>query len=143
MANKITLENLCSGAIQEKVNRALYRAANNILDPNTDHKKKREVNIKITLLPNKDNVEDVMVSADVSVKLAQELPVGTMFYLDQDLTDGTVSIVEYDKGQIRGQISFNELEEIDDTQPAEDYSEDCEDIDKTIDEEPVDFRRVK
>lgn len=140
MSNKITLENLCSGAIQEKVNRALYRAANNILDPNTDPKKKREVNIKITLVPNKDNVEDVIVSADVSVKLAQELPVGTMFYLDQDLTDGTVSIVEYDKGQIKGQISFNDLEA---EKANEEISEEIKDIDEDDTDEPVDFRRVK
>ena len=133
--NEITLENLCGGAIQEKVNRAIYRVANNILDPNTDPKKKREVNVKITLLPNKDNVEDVIVSADVTVKLAQEVPVGTMFYLDQDLTNGTVSVVEYDKGQIKGQMKFSELE----AEAKED--ELLDEVEE--DNEPVDFRRIK
>lgn len=133
--NKITLENLCGGAIQEKVNRAIHKVANNILDPNTDPKKKREVNVKITLLPNKDNVEDVIVSADVIVKLAQEVPVGTMFYLDQDLTDGTVSVVEYDKGQIKGQMKFSELEaEAEEDELLDEVEED---------NEPVDFRRIK
>lgn len=67
---RLTLASLCGGAVQEKVDRALEKVANNILDPNTDPKKKRVITLKITLKPDESDQEDVQVSADVSYTLA-------------------------------------------------------------------------
>ena len=74
---ELTLLSMCGGAIQEKVNRELHKVADNILDPNTDSKAKREVNIKIVLVPREDNPEDVAVDVVVTSKIAPELGVGT------------------------------------------------------------------
>ena len=48
---RLTLANLCDGAVQEKVDRALEKVSNNILDPNTEPGKKRSITLKITLKP--------------------------------------------------------------------------------------------
>lgn len=40
---QLTVESLCGGAVQERINRAIKQVVDNILDPNTDPKKKREI----------------------------------------------------------------------------------------------------
>ena len=54
---RMTMATLCSGAVQEKVDRALRAVADNILDPNTDARKKRSITLKITFVPNEDDRE--------------------------------------------------------------------------------------
>ncbi len=105
---ELTLATLCDGAVNEKVNRALQKAFGNILDPNTDPKKKREVTLKLTLAPNVDDREDVAVEAIVSTKLAPEMGLKTQFYLDKDLESGDINAVEHTKGQIKGQLTFKD-----------------------------------
>ena len=72
MNRKLTLASLFGGALQEKVNRALYKVAENILDPNTAAKAKRTVTIKLSLLPNEKDREDVLIHADVTYTLAPD-----------------------------------------------------------------------
>ena len=114
MHNEIlTLANICGGAVQEKVNRALEKVAENILDPNTDAGKKRTITLKITLKPDEDDREDVEVNADVSYTLAADVGVATQFFVNKDLTNGRVTVMEHKKGEIRGQLDFSDLEDFD------------------------------
>lgn len=53
---RLTLATICGGAVQEKVDRALEKVTKNIIDPNTDPKKKRSITLKITLKPEKTSV---------------------------------------------------------------------------------------
>ena len=46
----------------------------------------------------------------VGVKLAPETGLKTQFYLSKNLDSGMVSITEHAKGQIKGQLSFDDLE---------------------------------
>lgn len=52
MAEKLTLASMCAGGVQERIDRALAKISDNILDLNTDAKKKRVLDVKITLTPN-------------------------------------------------------------------------------------------
>lgn len=106
---RLTLASLCGGAVQEKVDRALEKVANNILDPNTDPKKKRVITLKITLKPDESDYEDVQVSADVSYTLAPELGIQTRFFVNKDLRSDKVTVMEHKKGEIRGQLDFNDI----------------------------------
>lgn len=41
VAEKLTLASMCAGGVQERIDRALAKISDNILDLNTDAKKKR------------------------------------------------------------------------------------------------------
>lgn len=109
---RITLENLCGGAVQEKIDRAIQQVSENILDPNTNAKK-RGIVLEITFTPNEDDREDVAVDIDLKVKLAQESGMQTQFYLTKNLETGALSVSEYEKGQLKGQLSFGDIEHVD------------------------------
>lgn len=55
MAEKLTLASMCAGGVQERIDRALAKISDNILDLNTDAKKKRVLDVKITLTPSEDD----------------------------------------------------------------------------------------
>lgn len=107
---RLTLATICGGAVQEKVDRALGKVATNILDPNTDPGKKRTITLKITMKPNENDYEDVAVSAEVSYTLAPDIGVQTQFFVNKDLKDGRVTVMEHRRGEIRGQLDFGDIE---------------------------------
>lgn len=106
---KLTIENLCGGALQERINRALAKVADNVLDPNTDAKKKRSITIKLSFIPKEDDREDVTVGAEVNVSLASEDGVATNMFMSKDINTKQITISEYEKGEIKGQMSFDDL----------------------------------
>lgn len=109
MTRELSIESLCGGAVNERINRALRKVSDNILDLNTDAKKKRKITLELTFLPNKDDREEVAVEAHVTMKIAPEEGVAAKFYINRDLTNDTVTITESVKGQIKGQISLDDL----------------------------------
>ena len=106
----MTLATLCGGAVQERVNHALQTVSDNILDPNTDQKKTRSITLTLTFKPSSDDREDVSVDVSVGTKLAPETGLKTQLYFSKNLSNGMVSITEHAKGQIKGQLSFGDLE---------------------------------
>ena len=106
---KLTLETICGGAVQERINRALVKVVDNILDPNTATKKKRTITLKLSFLPKEDDREDVQVGADVTYALASEESVATQMFVSKDLDTKQITIAEYEKGQMKGQMSFDDL----------------------------------
>ncbi len=109
MTRELSIENLCGGAVNERINRALRKVSDNILDPNTNAKKKRSITLQLTFNPNENDREEVAVEANVQVKLAPEEGVSTQFYINRDLDNDTVTITECVKGQIKGQMSIDDL----------------------------------
>lgn len=107
--DRLTLATIGGGAVQERVDRALEKVAKNILDPNTDPGKKRVITLKITMKPDEDDREDVEVSADVQITLAPEMGVSTHFFVNKDLKNETVTVMEHRKGEIRGQLNFSDV----------------------------------
>lgn len=153
MTKDLSIENLCGGAVQERINRALRKVSDNILDPNTEAKKKRNIALTLTFIPNEDDREDVAVEAHVTMKLAPEEGVKTQLYINRDLSSDVVTITEHVKGQIKGELSFDDLGfMVYDDEPTEEElgcdpetGEIIEEKQEDHNENPtiVDFRKVK
>ena len=112
MYEKLTMTSICSGAVQEKVDRAIQAVADNILDPNTDAKKKRSITMKIVFQPNEDDREDVAVHVDVTRSLAPEAGVKTQLFIAKDIESGALTVQEHQHGMIKGQLDFGDMEEL-------------------------------
>lgn len=110
MHEKLTMTSICGGAVQEKVDRALRAVADNILDPNTDPKKKRSITMKIVFQPNEDDREDVAVHVEVTKSLAPEAGVKTQLFIAKDLDTGAMTVQEHQRGMIKGQLDFGDME---------------------------------
>lgn len=100
MAEKLTLASMCAGGVQERIDRALAKISDNILDLNTD--------AKITLTPNEDDREDVSVEVQTSVKLAPEMGLKTQLFINKDFRSGVTTLTEHAKGAIKGQLTLDE-----------------------------------
>ena len=112
MKEKLTMTSICSGAVQEKVDRALRAVADNILDPNTDAKKKRSITLKIVFQPNEDDREDVAVHVEVTKSLAPEAGVKTQLFIAKDLESGALTVQEHQRGVIKGQLDLGDMDEL-------------------------------
>ncbi len=99
---------MCGGGVQERINRALGKISDNILDPNTDAKKKRVLTVKIEFVPNVDDREDVAVDVSTVYKLAPEIGLKTQLFINKNLGTGELSITEHAKGQIKGQLTLDD-----------------------------------
>ncbi|MBD5464071.1 MAG: hypothetical protein HDR24_13635 [Lachnospiraceae bacterium] len=109
MAKEIlTLASMCGGGVQERINRALAKISDNILDPNTEAKKKRVLTVKIELTPSEDDREDVVVDVSTAYKLAPEVGLKTQLFINKDFKTGEISITEHAKGQIKGQLTLDD-----------------------------------
>ena len=114
MVNKVELQDLVGGALQEKFQKAFAKVIENLQDVNTSYTIKRGITIKLTFDQNEAR-DDVSVSVDVSEKLAPQAQMKTSFYIGKDLKTGDVYAEEYGK-QIRGQMSLEDYETKDDVQ---------------------------
>lgn len=65
---ELTLANLQGGALMETATRELRRIAENIQDPNTDPKAKRELTIKVVLEPD-DTRQMIKMTTSAQAKL--------------------------------------------------------------------------
>lgn len=137
MVNKIELQDLVGGALQEKFQKAFSKVIENLQDVNTSYKIKRGITIKLTFDQNEAR-DDVSVSVDVSEKLAPQAQMKTSFYIGKDLKTGDVYAEEYGK-QIRGQMSLEDYETKDEVQEI-----DGNKVNTTTGEvvQPVNFRRA-
>ena len=114
----------------------------NMQDPNTPWKNKREVVIKLKFTQNEDR-DDATCEISVEKKLAQPKPVETKFALGTNLTTGEVLAEEYGPG-IKGQISLDEYQKeqhIDGKTVDVDTGEIIEESEEN--DGVVDFRQVK
>ena len=125
MAEKLTLASMCAGGVQERIDRALAKISDNILDLNTDAKKKRVLDVKITLTPNEDDREDVSVEVQTSVKLVPEMGLKTQLFINKDFRSGVTTLTEHSKGAIKGQLTLDDCgmsmnpEEVEEEKPVE------------------------
>ncbi|MFK4765446.1 hypothetical protein ACI3L3_11820 [Desulfobaculum sp. SPO524] len=96
----VSLANLKGGAAIEAFDYCLSEAWDNILDPNTDPKKKRKVTLEITLTPSADR-QNVTCQIGTKTALAPQAPMDSTLYVDKDQT-GTAVAAElgpYNPGQ--------------------------------------------
>lgn len=103
---KVELQSLVGGALQEKFNRAFERVVDNLNDANTKWKEKRKITITIGFLQNEDR-NDVAVDVSVVEKLSPQAPMETRFAIGRDLKTGEMHAQEYGV-QVRGQMSLDD-----------------------------------
>lgn len=139
--NKVELQNLVGGAVQEKFAKSFERVVENLQDQNTSFKVKRGITIKLDFTQNEDR-DDVQVTVDVVEKLAPQSGMKTSFYIGKDLQTGEVFAEEYGK-QIKGQMHINEIQktEVIDGQKVDTATGEI--IPETKKSEVVDFRTAK
>lgn len=116
------LSKIADGGLQEKVDRALAKVTKNILDPNTEAKKKRKVTINITLGPN-DNRDSVDVVTEVRTSLAPDVGISTTLLVGED--DGKPVAAELKSGAV-GQTYIDP----DDSRLKTDTGEPVEEVEK-------------
>lgn len=105
--NKVELQNLVGGQLQEKFEHAFEKVLENLQDPNTSFKVKRGITIKLDFVQNEKR-DDVLVSVDVSEKLAPQAGMKTSFSVGKDLQTGEIYAEEYGK-QIKGQMNLFDI----------------------------------
>ena len=104
--NKVELQDLVGGALQEKFSKSFEKVVENLQDQNTSFKVKRKITIELSFDQNEQR-DDVSVSVDVKEKLAPQAGMKTSFYIGKDLRTGELYAEEYGK-QIKGQMSLND-----------------------------------
>lgn len=105
--NKVELQNFVGGQLQEKFEHAFEKVLENLQDPNTSFKVKRGITIKLDFVQNEKR-DDVLVSVDVSEKLAPQAGMKTSFSIGKDLQTGEIYAEEYGK-QIKGQMNLFDI----------------------------------
>lgn len=90
-AQQITLATMAGGAVDELFIDAMGKVLENIADPNTDHKFKREINLRFTITPNEErSVGKVVVSCGTKRAAVKGIEVGVYF----GTQDGVPIVVE-------------------------------------------------
>lgn len=102
--DKVKLNELTGGALQEKFDQALETVVSNMQDPNTPWKNKRAITIRLTFEQNEDR-DDATVNVSVDTKTAPVKPIATRMAIGMDLETGKAYAQEYGS-QVRGQMSF-------------------------------------
>lgn len=106
MGNKLNRESvlrMAQGAFEERVDRAMAEALDNILDPNTKATAKRSITLNIELRPDEER-SHIEVSVSVKTKLATLNPVPTSLAI---VANGNGELVVAEMiPQIPGQMSM-------------------------------------
>lgn len=123
---RIDLEAFAGGILSEKVNKAMEKIAENIVDPNTDPKAKRKIKITLTFAGKEPSYQTCEISVDTV--LAGEKASMTGFGFGENLRTGEIDFREYGGG-IPGQITFQDIEELEE--------------DEYQDRKPFNLREVK
>lgn len=138
--NKVELQELVGGALQEKFNKSFERVVDNLQDVNTSFKTKRKITISLDFTQN-ENRDDVHCNVSVVEKLAPQAPMATSFAIGKDLRTGQTYAQEYGK-QINGQMNLEDYSKekkvIDDKVVDTDTGEIISDEKETV----VDFRKA-
>lgn len=98
--NKVELQDIASGALQEKFSRAFENVVENLQNPNTSFKNQRKITITMKFTQNESR-DDVLVEVSVAETLAPQAPMRTSFAIGTDLRTGETYAQEYGK-QISG-----------------------------------------
>ena len=104
MKTNINVSTLAGGAVGERLNLELQKAAENIMDPNTDWKKARKVTMTITLKPDEER-EIALVGVDVKTTLAPAHGIATKIIFGVE-NGGTVVAAELASG-IKNQMMID------------------------------------
>lgn len=98
------LDELMDGALTERFNYEMERVLNNVFDPNTSPKAKRQIQIVIDIMPN-ERRDAAEFKVDVKSKTAPPVAVTQTVFLAMD-DNGNVTATEM-TNQVPGQINMD------------------------------------
>ena len=102
--DRTSILDMAMGAIKERADYEMARIIDNILDPNTDPKKKRKLVLTLELVPDSER-KTIGVNCTAKSTLAATNPVCTSMYVTAAPGTGEVQVVEM-VPQIPGQQSI-------------------------------------
>ena len=105
MEEKLRIEELAGGSIQEQFQKAVGAVLENMRDINTSYKEKRKITIEIEFKQDEMR-QDVAVAIKTTTRLAASVPVNTNLLVAKDLKTGEIIAEEYGR-QVRGQTRFD------------------------------------
>lgn len=105
---KVLLQDLIGGALQEKFEKSFEKVVENLQNPETSFKAPRDITIKMKFTQNESR-DDVKCSITVAEKLAPQQSMDTSFAIGKDLKTGELYAEEYGK-QIKGQMTINDYQ---------------------------------
>lgn len=105
---KVLLQELIGGALQEKFEKSFEKVVENLQNPETSFKAPRDITIKMKFTQNESR-DDVKCSITVAEKLAPQQSMLTSFAIGKDLKTGELYAEEYGK-QIKGQMTINDYQ---------------------------------
>lgn len=109
---KISLQEMVGGALQEQFEKSFLRVVENLADPNTPFKDCRKISIELKFTQNEAR-DDVSCAIKVSEKLAAQAPMQTAFAIGKNLKTGELYAEEYGRhAQVKGQLSVDDVEDI-------------------------------
>ena len=103
-----SMSELMDGGVEQRFNEGMKEIWQNVQDPNTDPKAKREMTIKIAVKPN-ERRDSAEFAVEVTTKLAAPKALSQTVLL-QFNSDGSVTATER-TDQIPGQLSFDGTEQ--------------------------------
>lgn len=110
---KVNLQDIVGGALQEQFEKSFARVIENLGDPNTPFKDCRKITIELKFTQNEMR-DDVNCAVKVVEKLAPQTPMQTAFVTGRDLRTGQVFAREYGKNvPLKGQLTMNEDPQVD------------------------------
>jgi hypothetical protein len=90
-AQQITLGTMAGGAVDELFIDAMAKVIENIADPNTDHRFKREITLRFTITPNEErSIGKIVVGCSTKRAAVKGIEVGVYF----GTQDGVPIVVE-------------------------------------------------
>nr|DAM31913.1 MAG TPA: hypothetical protein [Caudoviricetes sp.]DAZ77197.1 MAG TPA: hypothetical protein [Caudoviricetes sp.] len=109
---KISLQEMVGGALQEQFEKSFLRVVENLSDPNTPFKDCRKICIELKFTQNEAR-DDVSCAIKVSEKLAAQAPMQTAFVIGKDLKTGQMFAEEYGRHKhLPGQMQIESEPEI-------------------------------
>lgn len=109
---KVNLQEIVGGALQEQFEKSFLRVVENLADPNTPFKDCRKICIELKFTQNEAR-DDVSCAIKVSEKLAAQAPMQTAFAIGKNLKTGELYAEEYGRhAQVKGQLSVDDVEDI-------------------------------
>lgn len=130
----VDLKELAEGAVQEKLDHVMEEVLENVMNPNTEAKKKRKVTINLTMTPS-ENRDTVTVDAQVKATLTPENS-ATATLLVGINGDGAVEANELKSGA-KGQTYFDPT----DAKLKDDKGEEIDQVEKATKPNIVDFQK--
>lgn len=107
--DRTSILRMAMGAIEERVNYGMGGVLDNILDINTEAKKKRRLTVTLDFLPDADR-RTIQVTAAVKSTLVPTDPVLTSLYVSSNPTNGEMEVYEM-VPQIPGQYAMDGTEQ--------------------------------